>query len=253
MTTRPEAHAPAFFPFRPWLQRWGVSAEGMVAGLVVGHALLRFGGLWNPLYIPLSMAVVWPLPWMLSPRSARRALGFRRARAWHWYWVGPAVAVAVMGACAAAAWGLFGAGESNWFVHHARVLQEPLAQMPGDPSTLVRFVIVTGPALLFSPLAEEFLFRGYLLSVLAERWSEQAAQWGQATAFGLMHLAHYGLVPVQPALIALWVPSMIVAGRAFGWVVRRSGSVWSAVLAHAAFNASMNALVFWVLPGLVAG
>jgi membrane protease YdiL (CAAX protease family) len=230
-----------------------VSDGGLVAGVFGVHVLIRFGGLWNPLWIPVSMMLMWPLPWLLSPRPARRLLGFRAPRAVGWFAWGALGAIGALGVCAAAAWVAFGAGESNWFVHHARALQEPLSRVPEGMSLLGRFAVVTGPALLFSPLGEEILFRGYLRSVLAARWGEVAAQWGQAIAFGLVHLAHYGMMPLQPVLIALWVPSMVGVGLVFGWVVRRSGSVWCAVAAHAVFNLALNAMVFWALPGVVTG
>jgi hypothetical protein len=73
----------------------------------------------------------------------------------------------------------------------------------------------------------------------------------QAAAFAPVHLAHYGLLPFQLLLIAVWLSSMALAALAFGWIIQKSGSVWCAVVAHAAFNAGMNGVVFVLLPGLI--
>ena len=223
----------------------------LVAGLFVVHALLRFGGLWNPLYIPLSMILIWPLPWLLASPAGRRRMGFRMPKSGRWFVLGPTVALGVLALCAAIAWGFFGSGTANWFVHHARTLQVPLDRLPPGTSVLTQFGVVTLPALLFSPLAEEFLYRGVILTSVSARWGTRVGMGVQAAAFALVHLAHYGLAPVQPLLIAVWVPSMALAALAFGWIVQKSGSVWCAVGAHAAFNAGMNGLVFVLLPGHV--
>jgi len=224
-----------------------------VALLFLGHAVVRFGGLWNPQLIPLSMIIIWPLPWLLCPRDGRRAMGLTAPTSWKWFGVGPVVAGGVLAGCAGAAWAAFGWGPANWLVQHARALNAAVAPMPTGASAGALFVIVTVPALVFSPLAEEFLYRGFLLTDLSERWGARPATIVQAAAFAGVHLAHYGLRPFQPALIAVWVPSMFVAALAFGWIVKKSGSLWPAVVAHGVFNLSMNGLVFVLLPDHVGG
>ena len=54
----------------------------------------------------------------------------------------------------------------------------------------------------------------------------------QASAFALVHLAHYGLDPFQPELIAIWLPSIFAVGLLLGWIVIKSGSVLCSVVAH---------------------
>ena len=51
----------------------------------------------------------------------------------------------------------------------------------------------------------------------------------QAAVFGLIHFLG------RPEMLPLAVPLM-VAGWGFGWVRVRTGSLWAAVVAHAAFN-----------------
>jgi hypothetical protein len=48
------------------------------------HILIRFGGLWSNYFIPLSMVILWPLPWILSNRENLKQLGFRGPKSWDW-------------------------------------------------------------------------------------------------------------------------------------------------------------------------
>lgn len=215
------------------------------------HAAVRFGGLEDPSLIPLSMMIVWPLPWVLSAKHGRRMIGLRRPDHLIWFVFGAAAAAATLALCALTAWAAFSNGASNWFVHHALTLRDILLDAPADMSAMEQFWIVTGPALVLSPLAEEFLFRGYVMETFSNRWGRRTGMLSQATAFALVHLAHFGLDPVNPLLILVWLPSMFVAALVLGWIVRRSGSLWPAIVAHAVFNAAMNAVVFWRMPGML--
>ena len=208
---------------RPSIQRVFPRSWLVVACIFSIHAVIRFGGLWNALYIPLSMVIIWPLPWLLSPPQSRRKMGLKAPKAWKWFLIGPLAAMGTLALCTATAWALFGDGDANWFTRHALVLHEALARAPVGASPATQFVIVTLPAMIFSPLAEEFLYRGFMLSVFSMRWGCRAALAAQATAFAPVHLAHYGLHPVHPALIAVWLPSMFLAALVFGWIVQETG------------------------------
>jgi membrane protease YdiL (CAAX protease family) len=210
------------------------------------HASIRFGGLSNPLFIPISMMVIWPLPWLISSKDARKMMGFRGAKLW-WFAAGPLVAVVVLFSTAGVTWWIFGDTDSNWFVRHALAMQESLSGVPKNSALSTKFLIVTIPAMVFSPFGEEFLFRGYLLAAFSAKLGTSASLVIQAAAFALVHLAHYGLDPFQPELILVWLPSMFLAGYTFGWITVKSGSVWCAVISHTVYNLGMNAIVFFFL------
>ena len=197
------------------------------------------------------MVLLWPLPWLLLPRVSRRHMRLTSPVSRIWYAKAPAVAVCVVAACAALSWLIFGGGDANWFVQHALATKNYLQPVPVDASFASLFLIVTIPAMLFSPLGEEFLYRGFMLVTFELRWSHRIAMLIQASAFALVHLAHYGLDPFQPALIAVWLPSMFAVALVLGWVARESGSLWCAVIAHSVFNLGMNVIVFMQLPDLV--
>lgn len=113
------------------------------------------------------------------------------------------------------------------------------------------FLIFTIPALIFSPLGEEIFFRGFLDSALRERLSAPAARWVDAAIFGAIHLFHHGItrnadgqMALHPLSGALWMGLMTGVALLFARLRERSGSLWPAVLAHAAFNLVMNAAIF---------
>ncbi len=204
----------------------------------------------NSQYIALSMLIIWPLPWLLSTRAARQAMGFSSPDEKRWFLLGPLLAVVALGFCVGLAWGIYGNGSANWFSQHALAMQETLRRVPAGVSIMARFWIVTLPALIFSPLAEEFLYRGFIMTSFTQKWGSRTGMGLQALAFALVHLAHYGLNPLQPALIGVWIPSMFVVALVFGWIVKKSGSLWIAVLSHSVFNFGMNAVVFVLFPNV---
>ena len=236
--------------FRPaLLERFPVA--GLIGGIFLAHLLIRFGGIWNVLFIPLSMVIIWPIPWLVSNRRARMNLGFKGPKSKAWFILGPLYALAALVVCIALVWLAFGSGDYNWMVQHALYLSEALSQAPSGSSKLTGFVIVTLPALIFSPFAEEFLYRGYMLSGFSQILGIRSALMIQAFAFALAHLAHYGLNPFQPLLIAIWFPSMFFAALVLGWITIKSESIWVAVLSHGFFNIGMNGLVFILLPDVL--
>lgn len=97
----------------------------------------------------------------------------------------------------------------------------------GPPGS--RMAIAASAAVL-APLCEEAAFRGYVQSALLTRLGPAAAIAGSALLFAAMHLD-----PVRfPAVLAL--------GLLFGWLAWRAGSLWPAVVAHAANNGIAAAL-----------
>jgi len=237
--------------FRPVLRKIVPVAWLMIVGIFLIHALIRFGGIWNVLFIPLSMIILWPIPWLFSNRQARISMGFKAPVSQIWFLIGPLCALASLAVCTGVVWLIFGNSANNWMVQHALYLNEALSQAPSNSSTFYRFAIISIPALIFSPLAEEFLYRGYMISGFTQKWGIRSALCIQALAFALVHLAHYGLNPIQPLLIAIWVPSMFFVAMVLGWIVVKSGSVWVAVLSHGFFNIGMNGVVFLFLPDIV--
>jgi uncharacterized protein len=88
-------------------------------------------------------------------------------------------------------------------------------------------------AVVLAPLWEELAFRGFLLSALAQT---RLGFWGAAVISNtLWTMLHWGYS--APGLI-----SVFVAGLIFSWLVWRTGSIKTPIVAHAIGNAA--ALVF---------
>jgi membrane protease YdiL (CAAX protease family) len=120
-------------------------------------------------------------------------------------------------------------------------------------STLMLHLVFTLPALLFSPIGEEIFFRGILQRALEQRCSARISTALECAAFGVVHLFHHGLVPgaagwsIRLLSGALWVMVMCLTAVLFATLRQRSGSLFPAMAAHAAFNAAMNAIIFGFL------
>ncbi|HZE98870.1 MAG TPA: CPBP family glutamic-type intramembrane protease [Planctomycetota bacterium] len=91
---------------------------------------------------------------------------------------------------------------------------------------------VTGGTMLFvalvivGPLAEEALFRGYLLPRLASQWGPLAGLFWSSLLFALLHLRD------GPMMVVIFV-----YGWVFGWARLRSGSIVASTVLHMAVNA----------------
>lgn len=147
--------------------------------------------------------------------------------------------------------GLFGYGEDNWFVTIAGNYRGTLDTAGMD---LLRLhLIFTLPALLFSPIGEEIFFRGFLQEALQDRYSVRTSTLLEAGLFGLVPLCHHGLsatvagIELRPVSGLVWRVPMFCAALLFAWLRRASGSLYPAMAGHAAFNATMNGMIFAAL------
>jgi membrane protease YdiL (CAAX protease family) len=96
-----------------------------------------------------------------------------------------------------------------------------------------------GPAfnMLFNPMYEEFIFRGWILGALARRHSNRFAIVGSSLLFGLVHIRNiYWLEPTR--LIGVMIFTGLIAGPIFAYVTLRFRSVWPAVILHYLNNLS---------------
>lgn len=96
-----------------------------------------------------------------------------------------------------------------------------------DPASRALLIVL---AVGIAPVVEETFFRGFAFTALRHRWKTWRAAGLSSLLFGLAHLA--------PGLI---LPTMGL-GLLLTLLFRRTGSLWSCVLAHAGFNALSLAL-----------
>lgn len=90
---------------------------------------------------------------------------------------------------------------------------------------------------------EEWIFRGYVYRTLKERWPWWVAALVSSIGFGLMHAGNSGVT-------AAALCNTMLAGFLLCLLVERSGSLWSATLAHATWNFTIACLISLPVSGL---
>jgi len=129
-------------------------------------------------------------------------------------------------------------------------LPDPLGEQ-----RLVFFLLFSTMSMIFSPLGEEFFYRGLIHECFNSRFSAKVATVIDSSAFALVHLAHFGIVyadgdfKLLPIPSILWVIALFFTCLGFNRARREAGSIWGAVVAHAIFNLTMNYFIFYhILP-----
>lgn len=103
----------------------------------------------------------------------------------------------------------------------------------------------------FSPCGEELLYRGLIHGSLINRFGDRKSAVIDSLAFGLTHLAHFGIIYqysswnfyLIPSLI--WIALIFVTGLTFNFCRKISDSIWGAIISHMAFNMTMTYLIFY--------
>ncbi|WP_295940160.1 CPBP family intramembrane glutamic endopeptidase [uncultured Alistipes sp.] len=193
---------------------------------------------------------MWAAPFVLLTKSGRKDIGMKRPVAWRR--VG--VAFLLGGLACFAVFGVFyllyGSAIENAFAYIGG--NNPGSGVSGDDK-LVYFIIAAIPSMLFSPIGEEFLYRGIIHRCFVPRFGELKASFFDSAAFALTHLAHFGIVYVSgawcflhvPAI--LWVLSMFAVCQVFFRCKLYCDSLWGAVVSHAGFNLVMMYCIFYWL------
>lgn len=86
------------------------------------------------------------------------------------------------------------------------------------------------------PFFEEIIFRGWLFGGLRKEWGDTPALLLSSALFAVIHGDAPGLLP------------LFCLGMVFGWVYRRSGSLWASILVHSCWNATTFAMLISVMP-----
>jgi hypothetical protein len=203
-------------------------------------------------WVSLIFVVMLLLPLVCLNRAGRRQIGWQAPRR---YWALPlAFLCGAMGAAGmfVVAETLFAGELGHWFAYVARSYTH--VPNPLTPALRWQYVVIyAGISMSFSPLGEEVFYRGWVHEHFASRWGGGWASLIDSVAFGMVHLAHFGIVYVAgqwqflPLPALLWVLLLVGNCLAFYQMRRLSGSIWGAVLAHMGFNLSMNVGIFFWL------
>lgn len=94
---------------------------------------------------------------------------------------------------------------------------------PSIGSTFLQALLL----LLVAPVAEEFLFRGFLLSALYKtRWGFWGASCILSGAWAVLHFSY----PLHAQV------TLFLLGLTLSWSIWRTGSLWTSIVIHSLFN-----------------
>ena len=200
------------------------------------------GGLLAILVIVLADAVVKPLSailvlaWAWRSHTPWREIGYVRPKSWIG---GLAIGIAFGGAfkilMKAIVMPLFGADPINRSYHY---LVGNRAALPG-----MLFALIVGAG-----FGEETVFRGYLFERLGKLLgtgtvAKVSIVLLTSALFGLAHYSNQGLTGVEQATIT---------GLVFGTIFAVTGRIWMLMCAHAAFDLTALAIIYWNVEAGVA-
>ena len=201
----------------------------MGSGYLLSPLLARWGEPWR-VFLGTALQTFFMLAgsFFLAARYGRAAqvLGWTKPR---WRFVAQGVRAGIFLFILVSATGIL----EQMFSRVTPPPQEFTAVLLAASSPAERVAAVLA-AVILAPMGEETLFRGVLYRALAGRLGAGAGIIMSALIFGAMHLDLYRLLPLA------------VGGAGLAFMVRRSGSLWPAVVAHATWNGLMLALVFLV-------
>ena len=183
---------------------------------------------------PLSAVLV--LVWARWSRTPWHEIGFARPRSWiATVAIGIAFGVAFKFLMKMIVMPLLGADPINQAYHY----------LAGNRAAL--------PAMLFAVIVgagfgEETLFRGYMFERLGKLFgpgvgAKTSIVLLTSALFGLAHYSVQGLAGVEQATIV---------GLVFGTIFAVTGRIWMLMCAHAAFDVTAVAIIYWNLESLVA-
>jgi membrane protease YdiL (CAAX protease family) len=188
----------------------------------------------NLIVAPLSAILV--LVWVRWSRTPWREIGYVRPRSWTLtVAVGIALGIAFKFLMKAIVMPLLGADPINQAYHYLAGNRTAL------PGAIYAMIVVAG-------FGEETLFRGYMFERFGKLfgsgvWAKTLIVLLTSVLFGLAHYSVQGLAGVEQATIT---------GLAFGTIFAVTGRIWMLMIAHAAFDLTALAMIYWNLESKVA-
>jgi hypothetical protein len=249
----PEASYTSRF-LRPFWNRLAIPPWLLSLLVLTVLAAARFYSAFGPpqasILFLLHILVMWTLPFLFLSRPGRRDIGLQRQGA-------TPIALAL---CSLAGvlggltifWigmALYGNSPDNWCVSIRESFH--LSQMLAVMSPVAAFTVIALLTMSFTPIGEEFLFRGLIQQSFTLRWNAVIATLVNGFGYGLIHLLHvhglwhdtagFHLRLVSGALVVLLLASL---GAVFTLCRLWTGSLWCSVVAHAACNLAMISAIF---------
>ncbi len=188
----------------------------------------------NFVILPLSAVLV--LLWARRSHTPWREIGYVRPKSWtRTIAVGIAFGIALKFLMKAIVMPLLGAEPINQAYHY---LAGNRAALPG-----ILYAVTIGAG-----FGEETVFRGYMFERLGKlfgsgAWAKPLIVLLTAAWFGVVHYPVQGLAGVQQA---------VIVGLVYGTIFAVTGRIVMLMFAHAAFDLTAVALIYWNLESDVA-
>lgn len=202
-------------------------------------------------YIGLIMTISAITPFIFLSKEGRKVIGLTKPKKYTWVFLGLLIGLLLSLALYFLGDLLYKNTFENWYVYIGKSYNIPNEIQPTDKFILFVIMAITG--MIFSPIGEEFYFRGLIHSSFATSVGNTKASIIDSTAFALTHISHFGLIFVNnewnflmiPTII--WVLSMFLVSVLFYYCRKKSNSLLGAVVCHAAFNLGMIYCIFYLL------
>ena len=224
---------------------WAVS---LLLAIVLGAA--RFFAVFGPYPAQaiffLQFAAVWVTPFVFLTTNGRYQIGLRERGATAVNLASAVLAGAIYGLIAfGLGMALYHDSPENWCVSLRDYLR--LIELRGVLPPIAVFALYAVPSILFAPIADEILFRGFIQTALTRRWNPQVATTVNCLGYGITYLYFHAiwsdLAGFHVRLVSggITLGLFTVAGLLFTLIRLYSGSLWTAVAAHAGFNMALLA------------
>ncbi len=195
--------------------------------------------------------VMWFAPFILLTKQGRRNIGIKRPSKYIHLLYSFLIGVAACTLIFVLFKVLYASTLSNAFAYISRVGIS--AANISNSDRLIYFIIAVIPSMIFSPIGEEFLYRGVIHGSFVSKFGESKASIFDSLAFALTHLAHFGIVYTGEAWTflllpsLLWVGAMFAVSQLFFRCKVMSQSIFGAVLSHSGYNFAMMYFIFYHL------
>jgi membrane protease YdiL (CAAX protease family) len=221
------------------LKRWGLWAS---LAIVLAAEVSRSGlGSINPLHGNLKTTVQWAWPLLVILAAVWLArVPLREYLAW----LRPRAMPVVLGILAVLAVWAFWRGMTYLAATDPLAFIESYRAAVAHGTPAWWYVLGWWPAIIYAPVVEESLYRGFLWRGVANsRLGATGALWVTSLAFAAVHYDYY---LVDGVLNPIGFVSYVISGLIFGWVRWRSGSTIASMIVHSFNNVwvvGLNAIV----------
>jgi len=192
----------------------------------------------------LQYAGAWVSPFVILTTNGRYQIGLRER--------GASVANMALATLAGAVYGLiafglgmvlYGDSPENWCVTTRDYLR--LVELRGVLPPLAVFGLFAVPAIMFAPIADEIVFRGFIQTAFTRRWNAYVATAVNCVGYGITYLYFHAIwsdaAGVHVRLASGGMTLLLFAGSGLLFTLIRlyTGTLWTAMAAHAGFNLTM--------------